>query len=49
MRYIIVTRDHTVTGQPFASYDEAIAAAASTFGEDIHTWLDLNLRIEEQR
>ncbi len=49
MSYIIVTSDHNVTGRPYASYDDALCAATSTYGDDVRVWLALNLRIEENR
>lgn len=49
MTYVIVTQDHTITSQPLPSYDEALAEANREFGDDIEVWLELNIRIEENR
>ncbi len=49
MSYVIVTKEHTITGQPFPSYDEALAEANREFGDEVQVWLELNLRIEENR
>lgn len=49
MSYLIVMEKETIAGQPFGSYDEALAQANRLFGDDVKTWLALNLRIEEDR
>jgi hypothetical protein len=49
MTYIIVTRKETVVGNPLASFDAALIQATRLFGDDIEDWLNLNLRIEENR
>ncbi len=49
MTYIIVKDRKTVIGAPFASYTAALQKANSLFGDDVEAWMDLNLRVEENR
>jgi len=49
MTYVIVTGKSTVISPPLASFQDAFDRALSTFGADVRRWLDLNLRIEENR
>lgn len=49
MTYVIVTKKQTVIGQPFASYNDALAQASRLFGDDVMDWVELNLRVEESR
>lgn len=49
MTYIIVKDRKTVIGDPFASYTAALQKANALFGDDVEAWMDLNLRVEENR
>ena len=49
MSYIIVTDQSTVVGAPFNSFPDALEAASQIFGDDTALWLELNIRIEENR
>lgn len=49
MSYIIVTSKATVVSPPFHSYETALTEASRLFGDDVRSWMDLNLRIEETR
>ena len=49
MTYVIVTGKSTVVSAPLASFADALDQAFTTFAKDVRRWLDLNLRIEENR
>lgn len=49
MTYVIVTGKNSVSSEPFLSFDEAYYQARKRYGDEIAAWLDLNLRIEENR
>jgi len=49
MTYIIVKDRKTVIGAPLASYIAALQKANALFGDDVKAWMDLNLRVEENR
>ena len=49
MTYIIVISKETVVGKPVASFDDALNLATRLYGDDMEDWLNLNLRIEENR
>ena len=49
MTYIIVKDRQTVVGAPFASFAAALQKANAIFGDDVEAWMDLNLRVEENR
>ncbi len=49
MTYVIVTGKRTIVSPPLPSFGDALERARSTFGSDVRRWLDLNLRIEENR
>ena len=49
MTYVIVTGKETVVGMPARSYSTALNQAARLYGDEVATWLRLNLRIEERR
>jgi len=49
MTYIIVKDRQTVVGAPFASFTAALQKANALFGDDVNAWMDLNLRVEENR
>ena len=49
MTYVIVASKQTVVGKPFTCYASAFSEATRVFGDEIETWLKLNVRVEEQR
>ena len=49
MTYVIVKDHQTVVSAPFASFAAALDKANALYGDDIKAWMDLNLRIEENR
>ena len=49
MTYIIVKDRHTIIGSPFESFAEALEQASTLYGDDVEEWIDLNLRVEENR
>jgi hypothetical protein len=49
MTYVIVTGQRTVIGEPFPSFSAAFETAVGQFGKDVRRWLELNLRVEENR
>lgn len=49
MTYIIVTGKDTIVGHPFDSYIGALTRAEHLFGKDAVRWMDLNIRVEENR
>ena len=49
MSYIIVKDRQTVVGAPHASFAAALEKANSLFGDDVKAWMELNLRVEENR
>jgi len=49
MTYIIVKDRQTVVGAPHTSFTAALQQASDLFGDDMHQWMDLNLRVEENR
>lgn len=49
MTYIIVTGKDTIVGRPFDSYTGALSQAERLFGTDAVRWMDLNIRVEENR
>ncbi|MGI9379731.1 MAG: hypothetical protein ACR2OW_08750 [Methyloligellaceae bacterium] len=49
MTYVIVTSRDTIVGTPFANYGEALDFACGMFGNDAKSWIEFNLRIEENR
>jgi ABC-type uncharacterized transport system auxiliary subunit len=49
MTYVIITNEQTIIGQPYGSYISAFDAANRLFGTDCVDWVNLNLRIEENR
>lgn len=49
MTYIIVTSKDTVISQPFRSFQSALSEAMRLFGDDVRRWMELNIRIEENR
>lgn len=48
MTYVVVTGKDTVVGLPARSYSTALNQAARLYGDEVATWLRLNLRIEER-
>ena len=46
MTYVIVKDRHTIVGSPFSSFADALDRASELFGDCVHAWMDLNLRIE---
>ena len=49
MTYIIVKDRQTVVGAPHSSFTAALEQATDMFGDDVQHWMDLNLRVEENR
>lgn len=49
MTYVIVKETQTVIGTPFNSYADALTTATRLFGDDVLEWMQLNLRVEENR
>lgn len=49
MTYIIVKDKATSIGKPFDCYFAAMKEAGRRYGTHPKTWMDLNLRVEENR
>lgn len=49
MTYVIVKEKQTVIGTPFRSYLDALTAATRLFGDNALEWMQMNLRVEENR
>ncbi len=49
MTYVIVKNRKTIIGTPYQSFAAALEQASSLFGDDVRQWMELNLRIEENR
>ena len=49
MTYVIVKNQQTIVGAPFASFGAALQHASAEFGDDVRSWMDLNVRVEENR
>ena len=49
MTYIIVTGKDTIVGHRYQSYTGALTQAERLFGTDAVRWMDLNIRVEENR
>ena len=49
MTYIIVTGKDIIVGKPYDSYLGALTQAERLFGTDAVRWMDLNIRVEENR
>jgi hypothetical protein len=49
MTYIIVKDIETRIGNSFESYTDALEEVANLFGDDVDTWIENNLRVEENR
>jgi len=49
MSYVIVTEKDVIVGQPHASFSAAYDSATELFGDDARDWIELNVRIEENR
>ena len=49
MTYVIIKDRQTVIGAPHSSFAAALQQASNLFGDDVQQWMDLNLRVEENR
>jgi len=49
MTYVIVTARETVVSKPFSCYASAFSEATRMFGDDAATWIQHNVRVEENR
>ncbi len=49
MTYVVVAERDTIIGAPFANFGDALDYACGKFGNDAKSWIEFNIRIEENR